>query len=247
MTTKQSNFLILNAIYLICIVVTSVVSFTIFNDAVGSVAFWINLVASYVAITAIWIYVRYIMSNLEQVKRFVPGYTALGVVAVMYLLCVVFYSLFTSIAHLSLRLFTLVHIVTLALALVLCGIIIIYIRNTQRQEADMQTKMVTLQLIEKALQQLHHTLGNPLTASVDEQRRDVKSLIELVRYSDPITPDSLIYNDHQILLDIELMNSEIANQYASGEGVNSERLAGQLSKLKHRLTERNRQLIASKS
>ncbi|WP_127536643.1 hypothetical protein [Paenibacillus illinoisensis] len=243
MTTKQSNFLILNAIYLICIVVTSVVSFTIFNDAVGSVAFWINLVASYVAITAIWIYVRYIMSNLEQVKRFVPGYTALGVVAVMYLLCVVFYSLFTSIAHLSFRLFTLVHIVTLALALVLCGIIIIYIRNTQRQEAGMQTKMVTLQLIEKALQQLHHTLGNPLTASVDEQRRDVKSLIELVRYSDPITPDSLIYNDHQILLDIELMNSEIA----TGEGVNSERLAGQLSQLKHRLTERNRQLIASKS
>lgn len=111
----------------------------------------------------------------------------------------------------------------------------------------MQTKMVTLQLIEKALQQLHHTLGNPLTASVDEQRKDVKSLIELVRYSDPITPDSLIYNDHQILLDIELMNSEIANQYASAEGVNSVWLAGQLSQLKHRLTERNRQLIASKS
>ena len=246
MTTKQSNFLILNAIYLICIVVTSVVSFTIFNDAVGSVAFWINLVASCAAITAIWIYVRYIMRNLEQVKRFVPGYTALGVVAVMYLLCVVFYSLFTSIAHLSLRLFTLAHIVTLALALILCGIILIYIRNMQRQEAGVQTKMVTLQLIEKALQQLHHTLGNPLS-SEDEHRRDVKSLIELVRYSDPITPDSLTYNDHQILLDIELMNSELANQYASGEGINSERLAGQLSQLKHRLTERNRQLIASKS
>ncbi|WP_433707055.1 hypothetical protein [Paenibacillus illinoisensis] len=247
MTTKQSNFLILNAIYLICIVVTSVVSFTIFNDAVVSVAFWINLLASYVAITAIWIYVRFILRNLEQVKRFVPGYTALGVVAVLYLLCVVFYSLFTSVAHLSLRLFTLVHIVTLGLALVLCGIIMIYIRNTQRHEAGVQTKMVTLQLIEKALQQLHHTLGNPLSSSEDVHRRDVKSLIELVRYSDPITPDSLTYNDHQILLDIELMNSELANQYASGEGINSERLAGQLSLLKHRLSERNRQLIASKS
>jgi hypothetical protein len=117
----------------------------------------------------------------------------------------------------------------------------------QRQETGVQTKMVTLQQIEKALQQLHHTLENPLTASMDEQRRDVISLIELVRYSDPITPDSLTYNDHQVLLDIELLNSELANQYTSGEGINSERLAGQLSQLKHRLTERNRQLIASKS
>ncbi|NUU79566.1 hypothetical protein [Paenibacillus xylanilyticus] len=247
MTTKQSDFLILNAIYLICMVVTSIVSFTIFNHAVVSVAFWINLIASYVAITAIWMYIRYIMRNLEQVKRFVPGYTALGVIAVIYLLCVVVYSLFTSTAHFALRWFTLVHIVTLALALILCGIIMIYIRNMHRQEADGQTKIVTLQLIDKALQQFLHTLENAPASTVDEERRYVSSLIELVRYSDPITPDSLTYNDHQILLDIELMNNELVNQYASGEGVNSERLSAQLSQLKHRLTERNQQLFASKS
>ncbi|MGE6574573.1 hypothetical protein ACQKFM_06620 [Paenibacillus xylanexedens] len=48
-------------------------------------------------------------------------------------------------------------------------------------------------------------------------------------------------------MDIELMNSELANQYEAGELVNSERLASQLAKLKFRLKERNQQIMTSKS
>ena len=83
--------------------------------------------------------------------------------------------------------------------------------------------------------------------TVEEERKTVQSLIELVKYSDPITPDSLEKNDRQILMDIELMNSELANQYEAGELVNSERFASQLSQIKFRLKERNQQILISKS
>lgn len=86
MMVKRSNLLILDVVYLICMLVSSIVSFTLFNHALLSFSFWMNLVASYVAITAIWIYARFIMQNMDRFKRFVPGYTALGVVLVIYLI-----------------------------------------------------------------------------------------------------------------------------------------------------------------
>lgn len=244
---KQSNVLILNVVYLICIFVSSIVSFAVFNHALLSFSFWMNLVASYVAITAIWIYARFIIQHMDRFKRFVPGYTALGVVLVIYLICVIIYSLFIGLADHGLRWFVLLHTVTLAIALILCGIILIYIQSVRRNEADERTKIENLHLIEKALQQLLNTMVQHPVLTVEEERKTVQSLIELVKYSDPITPDSLEKNDRQILMDIELMNSELANQYEAGELVNSERFASQLSQLRFRLKERNQQIMTSKS
>lgn len=247
MMVKRSNLLILDVVYLICMLVSSIVSFTLFNHALLSFSFWMNLVASYVAITAIWIYARFIMQNMDRFKRFVPGYTALGVVLGIYLICVMIYTLLTGSADHALRWFVLLHTLTIAIAIILCGIIMIYIQSARRHETDEHTKIANLQLIEKALQQLLHTMVQYSVLTVEEERKTVQSLIELVKYSDPITPDSLEKNDRQILLDIELMNSELANQYEAGELVNSERFASQLSQLKFRLKERNQQIMTSKS
>ncbi|WP_339234903.1 hypothetical protein MKX40_18655 [Paenibacillus sp. FSL R5-0517] len=247
MMVKRSNLLILDVIYLICMLVSTIVSFTLFNHALLSLSFWMNLVASYVAITAIWIYARFIMQNMDRFKRFVPGYTALGVVLVSYLICVMIYTLLTGSADHALRWFVLLHTVTFAIATILCGIIMIYIHSLRSHEANEHTKIEDLHLIEKALQQLLHTMMQHTVLTVEEERKTVQSLIELVKYSDPITPDSLEKNDRQILMDIELMNSELANQYEAGELVNSERIASQLSQLRFRLKERNQQILISKS
>lgn len=157
------------------------------------------------------------------------------------------YTLLTGSADHALRWFLLLHTVTIAIAIILCGIIMIYIQSARRHEADEHTKIANLQLIEKALQQLLHTMVQQPVLTVEEERKTVESLIELVKYSDPITPDSLEKNDRQILMDIELMNSELANQYEAGELVNSERIASQLSQLRYRLKERNQQILISKS
>jgi low affinity Fe/Cu permease len=227
--------------------VASVVSFTVFSHAIVSFSFWMNLVASYVAITAIWIYIRHVMLHMDRFKQLVPGYTALGIVLVMYLICVMIYSLFTGLADHGLRWFVLLHTVTAALAVILCGIMLIYIRSASHHEADEQMKTANLRSIENALQQLLHTMEDHSILTMEEDRKAVQSLVELVKYSDPITPVSLEYSDRQILIDIELLNGEIATQYAAGGLINSERLTSQLSRLKSRLKERNQQIVTSKS
>lgn len=244
---KRSNLLILNVIYLICMLLSSVVSFTVFSHAIVSFSFWMNLVASYVAITAIWIYVRHVMLHMDRFKGFVPGYTAIGIVLVIYLICVMIYSLITGLADHGLRWFVLLHTVTLGLAIILCGIMLIYIRSASHHQADEQMKTANLRSIENALRQLLHTMEDHSILTMEEDRKAVQTLVELVKYSDPITPVSLEYSDRQILNDIELLNGEIATQYAAGGLVNSERLTSQLSRLKSRLKERNQQIMTSKS
>ena len=55
------------------------------------------------------------------------------------------------------------------------------------------------------------------------------------------------YTDHQILIEIELLNDEVESQFAAGEQLNKERLATQISRIKSRLLERNQQILAIKS
>ena len=95
------------------------ISFTVYSDGYQSIAFWISLIATYVAITSLWIFVRYVMRNMERFKQFVPGYTAIGVILAMYLLCVIFYALFVGFADHVLRWFILLHVVTAALTFIL--------------------------------------------------------------------------------------------------------------------------------
>lgn len=244
---KRSNLLILDAIYLVCLVLISVISFTIFMDAFQTISFRINLVATYAAVTALWIYVRYVMKNMERFKRFVPGYAAVFIVLVIYLCCVICYTLFVGFADQGLRWFVLLHVVTAALAFIGCAVLLIFIRSTSQHEAIQQSSAADLNSIDKALKQLLFTMENHSESHLDKDRDSVKSIIELVKYSDPVTPASMQYTDRQILLDIELLNDELASMYSAGESVNKERLTKQIIRLKSHLEERNQQILNSKS
>ena len=83
--------------------------------------------------------------------------------------------------------------------------------------------------------------------NVEKDRKLVEAIIELVKYSDPIAPAAVQYNDRQILIDIELLKEELSTQYEAGEVVHSERVAMQLSRLMSRLQERNQQILSLKS
>ncbi|MDM5277013.1 hypothetical protein QUF95_06450 [Paenibacillus silvae] len=246
---KRSNIFILDVIYLVCLVLTSLVSFTVFAGGLIWISFWINLVASYAAITALWLFVRYVMQNMERFRRFVPGYIAIGTVLVIYVGCVIFYGLFTGIADQGLRWFVLLHVVTAAVAFMLCAILLIYIRSASQHESLEQINVANLSSIEQALEQLLNTMQNPSNPTVDydRNRKSVESMIELVKYSDPITPASMERTDRQILMDIELLNEELASQYGTREVMDSERLAMQISRLQSRLRERNQQILIHKS
>ncbi|CAI6056651.1 hypothetical protein PAECIP112173_01617 [Paenibacillus sp. JJ-100] len=243
MIMKRSNLLIADIIYVVCLVISSMISFTVYSDGYQSIAFWISLIATYVAITSLWIFVRYVMRNMERFKQFVPGYTAIGVILAIYLLCVIFYALFVGFADHVLRWFILLHAVTAALTFMLCAIVWIYIRSARQHETSQQLNAAGLYSIQKALQQLLNSLGNQ---SIQE-RKSVESIIELVKYSDPVIPASMEYTDHQILIEIELLNDEVQSQFAAGEHLNKERLAAQISSIKSRLLERNQQILAMKS
>lgn len=247
MNVKRGNLLILDVIYLVGLILTTIISFTVFSEGFQYFSFWIGLTASFVAITALWFYVRYVMKNMECFKRFVPGFIAIGIVLTLYLGCVIFYSFFAGFADHALRWFVLLHIVTAAIAFILCAILLIYIRSASQQEASQQLHITNWKSIETALHQLLYTLDNYPVLDVDKIKESVKSIIELVKYSDPITPASLQHNDHQIFQDIESLREELALQYAAGVEMNSERLFNHISRLKSRLQERNQQILINKS
>nr|WP_154983608.1 hypothetical protein [Paenibacillus xylanexedens] len=247
MMVKRSNVFILDVIYLVCLILNSIISFTMFSNDILSFPFWINLAASYVAMTTLWIYARHVMQNMDRFKRFVPGYTAIGIVLIIYLGCVIFYALFVGFADYALRWFVLLHVITAALAFILCAILMIYIRSGSEHEANEQLNINDWKSIENAMYQLLNMMDRHPMLNVEKDRKSVEAIIELVKYSDPIAPAAVQYNDRQILIDIELLREELSTQYEAGEVVNSERVAMQLSRLMSRLKERNQQILSLKS
>lgn len=247
MFLKRGNALILSMIYIVGLSLVSIMSFTLFGKSILTVSFWISLVACYVGVTALWAYTLYVLQHWESVKRLIPGYASLGVVVVLYLICVLVYSFVTGIADVAFTWFIALHVSTLLLAIIISGVLVIYIRSTTSDQENIQAKIGTLRQVELALIQLQHNLEKPPGAANDSAKATLKEMIELLKYSDPLPPDSYVYNDHRILLDVETLNREWADSHVNDKAVDYDTMSAQLTELKRRLLERNQQTLIGKS
>ncbi|MFC9709792.1 hypothetical protein ACFTRD_16770 [Paenibacillus sp. NPDC056933] len=247
MFLKRGNTLILSLIYIVGLSLVSIMSFTLFGKSILTVSFWINLAACYVGVTALWAYTMYVLQHWESVKRLIPGYASLGVVVVVYLICVLTYSLVTGIADVALTWFIALHVSTLLLATIISGILVIYIRSANSNQENIQAKIGTLKQVELVLIQLQHNLEKTPSAAIDGAKATLEEMIEMVKYSDPLPPDSYVYNDHRILLDVEALNREWADSNANDKALDYDTISAQLTTLKCRLIERNQQILIQKS
>lgn len=242
MTSNRFAINISTVLYVAALAAVSAIFFSLFS--IFNISFWISLFVSCIALTAIWGYAVYIIRNLDQVKRFVPGYTAIGTVLVVYFAAVIIYSLFTNVAHVALRGYLLVHVLTMVSAIILVGLIMIWLRSVEDRELDTQSQVVHLQQIEMALQELERKLGSLEVTGIEEVRRQVAELIENVRYSDPVTPKAVMYTDHQLLADIQLLSQQMHDK---GQPLEANWISQRIADLQNRLSARNQQVLMAKS
>lgn len=245
MTSNRFAINISTVLYVAALAAVSAIFFSLFS--IFNISFWISLFVSCIALTAIWGYAVYIIRNLDQVKRFVPGYTAIGTVLVVYFAAVIIYSLFTNVAHVALRGYLLVHVLTMVSAIILVGLIMIWLRSVEDRELDTQSQVVHLQQIEMALQELERKLGLLEVEGMEEVRRQVAALIENVRYSDPVTPKAIMYTDHQLLADIQLLSQQMHDEHDKGQPLEANWINQRIADLQNRLSARNQQVLMAKS
>lgn len=237
---------ITSLLYLIVIIATSFIYITIQGSHFISLAFWVSLAAMFLAETALWRYCLFMIRNMKDVKAFLPGYLSLGVVIAAYLFAVGIYS-FGGTYVLSVEWYIVVHILTLVAALIVAGLIILFIRSARNHEQDIQFHTVKLNEIEMALKEIHRKTKSLHLTQMEEIDSLIYRLIEKVRYSDPITPDSLLYLNQQLMNSINTLDIELTGVQSGDHDITYEMMVQYINDVHHRLVARNEQVLQAKS
>lgn len=246
MTFKHSGIKIVTSIYVIALITTMMIFFTLLGDSLVFSSFWISLIAILIAETAIWYYSIFVIGHVDDVKKSVPGYMAIGVVVVLYWLAVILYSFFRGIAHFALGLYVSVHIVTLVTAIILCGLLMLFIRYNSKHEQNTKFHIAQLYEIESALKQVQIKMKSVHSSQMEELNVLIARLIEKVHYSDPVTPDSLLYMNQQIMNSISTLDIEITAALSSDHEITNTVIIQYINDIQDRLAARNEQVLISK-
>lgn len=248
MTLDRYGIRIFLILYLVVAAVT-LACFAVFRGhAASGVPFWVSLGAVLLAETALWLYASHIVRNLERVKRSVPAWLALGTVLGAYFVLTVVYSLLTALADYALPYYLLLHLITLAAAVVIGALLMLFTRSTEIREHETRTHISGLQEIEFSLRQLQDQaamLNGPGKRQLEEA---IAEFIESVRYSDPVTPDSIAGQDLMLLEELRNLN-EIAASMGRTGGQDQELgpIIDQVRQLRRKWKLRNERLLALKS
>ncbi|MEF2964226.1 hypothetical protein V3851_00160 [Paenibacillus sp. M1] len=245
MMLKRNGTAIAFVLYAVVLIASLTVYISLLPFNLFSSSFWLSLVTLILAETAVWFYAHYWIQNYERVNRMIPGYTGLGVIVVGYLAAVIVYSLLSD-AFLP-GAYTILHILTLAAAVVIGGIILIFINFTAAKEEETREQVAALHEMEAALKRLLGKLPAYEEPQLSELKSVLAQLIEKVKYSDPVTPESLQMTDQQMLYQIHLLDEELSNA-AEGdiEAPPFDLTLRRLRELGQSLTLRNEQVLISK-
>jgi len=248
MTRRPFGAVLLLFLYAVAVVSTIFVFMTVWGGFALSVSFWISLVAVLFAETAVWRYADHLIRNLERVKRMVPGYVALGAVIAAYWAAVVIFAFFTGIADLALPFFILIHILTLAAALVIGGLILLFIQSSSKHELDIQNQVLRFREMELSLKDL---LAKIHSIDLPEKRvleQEISELIDKLHYSDPVTTIPMVQLDWGLFDEMQVLREEVTILLSSGsQEAPPAKIVDRVREMKHRLVRRNEQLLAMKS
>lgn len=244
MTLNRYGTWIAFVLYLVGVVSTWVIFITLLDSIALSASFFISFAAVLLAETVLWCYVHYLLRNLHDVKRIIPGYVALGVVIVAYLGAVFVYAFFNGIADLALRWYILIHIITFVCTVIVGGLILLFLKSVKEHEQETESQIVHWHEIVSALQELYRKMVSLNVPQTKEMESIMMTLIEKVQYSDPVTPKSIVYIDHHLQYNIYLLDEEVSGIIAGAgdQEVAFETIIHRLDELKHQLAHRNEQL-----
>lgn len=239
---------IASIIYGLTVVLTLAVIFLTGLPFVRENHLWITLSALLLAETIAFRVVIYMLSNHKQFTKLIPGYMAYGTVSGVYFLSVILivglFSLWLNVSTFS---YFLIHLIALAAAAIVFGLVALYVKNVGHQEADTASQVQLL----KGMQLTLLTVKQHVDMWNDENSGSIKQLVEQleekVRYSDPISHPSLSLTDQELVQQIQELAERISALVRDTE---QQEDVGNLGKfirnIEHQLEERNRQLVELK-
>lgn len=234
-------------IYIAFVAVTLACFFVLWGHEAFTASFWVSLLAVLLSETALWQYADYMILNLERVKRTVPAWLALGTVLAAYFVLTVVYSLFAALAKFVEPYYLLLHLITLA-AVVVGALLLLFTRSTENHESATRTHVSGLREIEFSLRQLQGQVAVLNGAGKQQLVNAIDEFIESVRFSDPVTPDSIAGQDLMLLEELRNLN-EIAASMSRAGGQDHELgpIFDQIQQLRQKWKLRNERLLALKS
>ncbi|MCM3698973.1 hypothetical protein [Paenibacillus macerans] len=237
--------LIIFILYLVGLASTISAFAIIWQGRMDTFSAWISLGALILAETVMWKYVSYWINHHERVKKNIPGFVALGTVAAAYLIAVFVYSFFAGIADRFLSGLVLLHILTLTIAVLLGGTILLFLNYALKSDDTTQAQVIHLYELESGLKSLLMSIEAYGEAEAGEIKAVLTKLIEQVRFSDSVVPDALAYLDQDLLFRIDMLKEELG-QAGKEQSLAAESVLLRLQELKQLLDDRNARLLLSK-
>jgi len=238
--------IVLFGLYLVAVFSTLISFLALYTGFVMTISFWISLISVLLAETVLWRYADYWFGNVDTIKRMIPGYLALGTVIVAYFVAVLIFSFFTGFADLALRWFILLHVLTFAMAVILGGLLILFLRSAIDREEETSTGVINLHAIEIALKELHEKIRSVDSPYSHEIESVMTKLIDKVHYSDPVTPQSLTYMDQSLYHQIQSLIEQVTLMFSGDQELSFEVILQSLNEFSSTLARRNSQLLISK-
>jgi hypothetical protein len=238
--------IVLFGLYVVTVFSTLFAFLALYTSFVITISFWISLISVLLAETILWRYADYWVGNVDTIKKMIPGYLGLGTVIIAYFVAVLVYSFFTGFADLALRWFILLHILTFAMAVIIGGLLFLFVRSAIDREEETNTGVVNLHAIEMALKELQEKIRSVDSPYSQEIESVMAKLIDKVHYSDPITPHSLTYMDQSLYHQIHSLIDQVTLMFLGDQELSFEAILQGLNEFSSTLARRNSQLLISK-
>lgn len=247
---KQRDYArVVTFIYVLGILITLAVVFLVGLPFSRTSHTWVSLGALLLAETAIYGLVLHYLSQGKRSSGLIPGYLAFSAIAGLYLIVIiVFIIVFSLVFDVSTTSYALLHFIALAIAAIMASLVTLYVRHSEQQDGEPSASSVqwvpevrdSLLSIKQELEGWNHEASSRLS-------KDVASLDEKVRYSDPTSHSSLANTESDVLNQVRLLAREINGlKKAADANGQSEQIGRQIQEIANLIASRNQRLIQLK-
>lgn len=185
-SNKNLVYVIIGIIFVVMNIIVFAVPFN--RDS----SFWLGyafLVISFLLAFGVVLYIAQSSRNMDEIfLKFPASYFAYGFIVIEIVLNLIV----MAIPDFSIRVCIVFNIIIIAVFLILVIANIMSVNNTQNIEGNIKEKRAFVKMLLIDIQQCSMHTNNPVMA------RSIKALEELVRYSDPMSHDSLIPMEQEI-------------------------------------------------
>jgi len=244
--TLRNDVRIMTIVYALAVILTFAIWILLGLSFDQLDAKWISLLAMLIAETAIYeLGVRYVRS---QEDAHMARYRSYMAVAVAYFVLVVAAIVVSFIFPLALWAYGLMHMILLAVQLMTAGLIALRVEQAREQERQLSERMQWVRQMGLEMVQIARELEQWNHPARDRLNRELASLQEKVRFSDPVSRPELAEEEFTILQQLQSLAGDVRRlvQLTGNEG-DVDQIRKQLEKLANAIDRRNQQLLRLKS